>query len=74
MHHPYRSVMADMLRERHRLLEMLYYAPMHRERILDRLRELEALITLEEDNGPRTYLDHIMNRANFAFDSPPQPQ
>lgn len=74
MHHPYRSIMADMLRERQNLLEMLYYAPRHQEPILDRLRELEGLIALEEDNGPRTYLDHIMNRANSTVNSPLPPQ
>ena len=75
MHHPYRSIMADLLRERQNLLETLYYyAPKHQEPILDRLRELEALIALEEDNGPRSYLDHIMNRANSAVNSPLPPQ
>lgn len=67
---PYRSVMADMLRERHRLMEMLYLAPDRRDLIVQRLSELEILITQQEDLGSRTYLDHIMNRAH----SSPSPQ
>ncbi len=71
---PYRSVMADMLRERHRLREMLYLHPTKRDLIVRRLNELETLISKHEDLGSRTYLDHIMNRAHRLPGSQPHPQ
>lgn len=71
---PYRSVMADMLRERHRLREMLYLHPAKRDLIVRRLNELETLISKQEDLGSRTYLDHIMNRVHASPGSQPHPQ
>lgn len=57
-----RSVMAQILRERRRLLEEMTQLYEVHEEILIRLRRLEDLIKAEEQRGPRSYLDHIVER------------
>lgn len=59
----YRSLLADMLRERRHLLEQLHSVQGHREEVLHRLRDVERRILQEEERGPRAYLDHIFGRA-----------
>lgn len=66
---PYRSLLAEMLRERHRLRAMLRLHPVKRDLIEQRLEELETLIKRHEDLGSRSYLEHIMNRACFTPDA-----
>ncbi|MEW6725806.1 MAG: hypothetical protein AB1327_02450 [Bacillota bacterium] len=60
---PYRSVIADMLRERNRLLEQLYSGCYSRDEVLSRLRQIEQQIEAEENRGPRAYLDHIFRQS-----------
>lgn len=55
----YRSVLADMLRERRQLLEQLYHVQDRRDEMLHRLRDVERRILQEEERGPRAYLEHI---------------
>lgn len=55
--------MAEMLRERRRLLEQLHGTGESREEVLNRLRQVEERIKAEERRGPRSYLDHIMERS-----------
>lgn len=55
--------MAEMLRERRRLLEQLDDASKRREDVLNRLRQVEERIKAEERRGPRAYLDHILERS-----------
>ncbi|MBO8129059.1 MAG: hypothetical protein H0Z39_07665 [Peptococcaceae bacterium] len=60
---PYRSSLAEMLRERQYLLEQLQRTREHRDDLYRRLEDLENRILQEENRGPRTYLDHILHRA-----------
>jgi len=55
--------MAEMLRERRRLLEQLHGGGGSRDEVLTRLHEVEERIRDEERRGPRAYLDHIMERS-----------
>ncbi|MFZ5897861.1 MAG: hypothetical protein ACOYU7_01535 [Bacillota bacterium] len=56
---PYRSAIADILRERNRLLEQLCSGRYSEDEVLSRLRQIEQRIEEEENRGPRAYLDHI---------------
>jgi len=56
----YRSVLAQMLRERAQLEEELARTCCERGRdILDRLKQLDEAIAREVDRGAQVYLDHL---------------
>jgi signal transduction histidine kinase len=68
-----RSVLADMLRERRRLIEQLHNVQDQREEVLHRLRDVERRIRQEEERGSRAYLDHIFGRAPTSDQPQEQP-